>query len=316
MKTLKRTVALALGATLALAACSSDAEETPEEPTGVDEETTEEDPEGDAPEGDAGSPEGGEVTIGVPAGWDEAVAVSNLWAVHLEEQGYDVTLMDADIGILFEALAGGDVDVMLDAWLPITHAEYWENYSDQIEDLGYWYDDAALTIAVNSDSPITSLDELAENADVFNNEIIGIDPGAGLTGITQDEVIPTYGLEDMDFVISSTAAMLATLDGAQTAGEDIVVTLWTPHWAYGAYDIRNLEDPEGTLGDAEYIHNVARLGFTEDFPWLAERLTDFVMSDEDLSDLENLMLNENPDRDYMESASEWLEQNPDFFETF
>lgn len=305
MKTLKRTVALALGATLALAACSNGGEEPTVEPTGAEEETN-----------DAGTSEGGDLTIGVPAGWDEAVAVSNLWAVHLEEQGYNVTLMDADIGILFQALSDGDVDVMLDAWLPLTHAEYWENYGDQLEDLGYWYDDAALTIAVNADSPITSLEELADNADLFNNEIIGIDPGAGLTDITQNQVIPTYGLEGMDFVISSTAAMLATLDGAQRNGENIVVTLWTPHWAYGAYDIRNLEDPEGALGDAEYVHSVARLGFAQDFPELAERLGAFTMTDEDLSTLENLMLNENPERDYRESAAEWLEQNAGFFETF
>lgn len=315
MRTLKRTLALALGATMALAGCASDGEETPQDPTTGAEEA----PSGDETEGETGSagePEGGAITIGVPAGWDEAVAVSNLWAVYLEDLGYEVDLLDADMGVLYGALAKGDVDIVMDTWLPVTHEDYWVKYGDQLEDLGVWYDDAKLTIAVNSDSPITSLDELAENADLFNNEIVGIDAGAGLTRITQDEVIPTYGLEDMDFLISSTSAMLASLDAAQRAGEDIVVTLWTPHWAYGAYDIRNLEDPEGALGGAESVHTVARQGFTADFPWLAERLTAFEMADEHLADLENLMLNENPDRDYQESAAEWLEANADFFDTF
>src|SRR5699024_2622844 len=112
----------------------------------------------------------------------------------------------ADAGIVYTGLAGGDYDVNFDMWLPITHADYLKKYEDDLEQLGVWYDDAKLTIAVNEDAPISSLAELAENADEFGNRIVGIESGAGLTRITQDEAIPTYGLEDMEFVISSTPA--------------------------------------------------------------------------------------------------------------
>ena len=33
------------------------------------------------------------------------------------------------------------------------------------------------------------------------------------------------------------------------SSEDIVVTLWRPHWAYTAFPIKDLEDPQGKLGD-------------------------------------------------------------------
>lgn len=254
--------------------------------------------------------------IGVPSGWDEGVALSNLTKSALEDQGYTVELDNADIGIIFTGLARGDYDLLLDGWLPVTHKDYIEQYGDDIEDLGTWYDDAKLTIAVNNDSPVKSLADLKDNADVYNNEIIGIDAGAGLTRVTQDEVIPTYGLENMNFKISSTAAMLAELDGAMSKKEDIVVTLWRPHWAYGAYDIRDLEDPEGALGGAEEVHSFARKGFSEDYPEVAEMFKNLKLSSEELSDVENYMLNENASRDNVETATEWLKENSEVADRF
>ena len=251
----------------------------------------------------------GSITVGIPSGWDEGVVVSHMMANALEDQGYTVEMTDADIGVIFTSIASGDMDLLFDGWLPLTHGDYLEKYGDDMEDLGIWYDDAKLTIAVNSDAPIESLDELADNADVFNNEIIGIDAGAGLTQTTENAVIPGYGLEDMNFKISSTAAMLAALDSAMAAGDDIVVTLWTPHWAYGAYDIRDLEDPEGTLGGAESIHTFGRDGFSEDYPEIAEMISNFELSDEELSDVENYVLNENADKPVDQMVGEWLDDN-------
>lgn len=286
--------ALALG--LALTACASDSGSG----SGSDDENRLDN--GDLPE----------VSIGVHSGWDEGIAVSALFQTMLEEDGYTVESQEADAGVVYTGMAGGDFDVNFDMWLPITHADYLEKYGDDLEQLGVWYDDARLTIAVNEDSPITSLDELAENADVVGNRIVGIESGAGLTRITQDEVIPTYGLEDMEFVVSSTPAMLAELKGATAAGDDIAVTLWRPHWAYDAYPIRDLEDPEGALGDAEEIHTVGRTGFSEDYPTLTKLIEAFTLTDEQLFSLENLMFNEDGGSDPAASAAQWLEENPDF----
>src|SRR5690606_20611667 len=164
---------------------------------------------------------------------------------------YNVELAYADAGPVFAGVADGTYDLALDGWLPFTHADYFEQFGDDIVDLGSWNNDALLTIAVNADAPIDSLEELAENADAFDNRLIGIEPGAGLTAATQDNTIPTYGLEGMDFITSSTPAMLAELQTKLDAGENVAVTLWRPHWAYDAFDIKDLEDPEGTLGAAE-----------------------------------------------------------------
>ncbi len=275
---------------------------------------------GDPDTGDDQGGEGGgedlEVTIALPpGGWPEGDAATYLWANLLESEGYDVTLESGgDMGVIYTAIAGGDYDLFFDAWLPVTHGTYLDEYGDDMEQVGVWYDDARLTIAVNEDAPITSLDELAGSADAFDGRIVGIEPGAGLTRITKEEVIPTYGLESMEFVESSTPAMLAELSGAIDEGRDVLVTLWRPHWAYDAFPIRDLEDPEGTLGDAENIEVVARAGFTQDHPQLASWLEHFTLTGDQLFSLENIMFNINDGEDPEGSVEQWLEENPGFFD--
>jgi glycine betaine/proline transport system substrate-binding protein len=264
---------------------------------------------------DSGSGDGdskGTVTFGL-FNWDEAIAVTNLWKVILEDEGYEVEIETADPAPVFQGLSDGAYDAVLDVWLPLTHQEYVERYGDDIVELGAWNDEAKLTMAVNSDAPIDSISELADNADEFGNRIVGIEAGAGLTSATENEVIPTYGLEDMDFVVSSTPAMLTELKSAMDSGDNIAVTLWRPHWAYDAYDIKDLEDPEGTLGDAESIYSYGSSTLADDFPEVSEWLTNFKMDSDHLYSLENLMFNENEGSDdYEPIVREWIEQNQEY----
>ncbi|WP_187264944.1 glycine betaine ABC transporter substrate-binding protein [Homoserinibacter sp. GY 40078] len=264
--------------------------------------------------GDAGGDKG-DITLAVFNGWDEGIASSELWKAILEDKGYNVELEYSDVAPLFAGLSTGDYDFATDVWLPTTHAEYIEDFGDDIVDLGAWFDQAALTVAVNADAPIDSLAELADHADEFGNEIVGIEAGAGLTAAVENSVIPTYGLDGMDFTTSSTTAMLTELKAATDAGENVVVTLWEPHWAYSAFPIKNLEDPEGTLGTAEGIHTYTRTGFEDDFPEVAEWLSAFSMDPELLYDLENVMFNENDTDDYGPVVDQWIADNQEYVDS-
>lgn len=69
--------------------------------------------------------------------WSGAEAVTKLAKELLEQRlGYKVELIYTGIGLQYQGLATGDLDVMLMAWLPTTHKTYWDKYSDQLEDLG------------------------------------------------------------------------------------------------------------------------------------------------------------------------------------
>ena len=142
-----------------------------------------------------------------------------------------------------------------------------------------------LTLAVNEDAPIDTIAELADNADLFDDRIVGIEPGAGLTAAMEEEVIPTYGLDDMEFLTSSTAAMLSELKSATDQDENIVVTLWEPHRAYAEYPHKNLEDPEGAFGDTESLYSYGSSDFSENSPTAAGWLEDFTMDSETLMSL-------------------------------
>ncbi|MGC4864865.1 glycine betaine ABC transporter substrate-binding protein [Micromonospora sp. DT53] len=289
--TLKRTLALTVTAALALGGAAACGEQ------------------------DDASDNGKKITIGYMA-WDEAIAASHLWQDILQDKGYEVELKNLEAGLVYGGLANGDIDLFLDSWLPQTHASYLEKYGDKLEKLGVWYDDASLSIAVPKYvEGVDSLADLAGKAGSFDGEIIGIEPGAGLTKATQEKVIPEYGLDGkLKLKTSSTPAMLAALDGAIADKKPIVVTLWHPHWAYAKYELKDLADPKGTLGQAEQISTLARTSFGKDFPEVTAMLKKFKMDGDQLASLEDLMFNTHKG-DEEKAVKEWLKANPEYLNT-
>ena len=261
--------------------------------------------------GDAG--ENNTIDIAINHGWEEGIAVAELWALILEDEGYEVNKTYMDLAPSFSALSTGDMDFNMNIWQPVTHADYLEEYGEDLEEIGVWNSDANQVIAVNSDVPFDSLDELAENADLFDSRLVGIEPGAGLTERTEQYVIPEYGLEDWEFNTSSTPAMLQEVDTATNAGDNIAVTLWRPHWAFSAYDIKPLEDPKEALGQEENMTIYARGGFSDDQPEVAEWLSSFEIDTDTLQDLEEVMFVEEVAQDeYPEVIREWMEENQEW----
>ncbi|GAA4149884.1 ABC transporter permease/substrate binding protein [Leifsonia shinshuensis] len=250
----------------------------------------------------------GTVKVAVFNGWPEGEAASYLWKHVLEREGYRVDFAYADAGPAFAGLSTGDYDIAFDGWLPTTHAQYMKTYGAHLTDLGAWNDEAKLTIAVNKDAPIDSLDQLASHASDFGNRLVGIEPGAGLTEATQKKIIPEYGLGKLDYVTSSTPAMLAELSSAMKKHDNIAVTLWRPHWAYDQWDLKDLTDPKNTLGAAESIHSIASTDFPQKFPQIAKWVKRFHMKSDLLYSLENALYNGKADSSQYDGIVEkWMD---------
>jgi glycine betaine/proline transport system substrate-binding protein len=268
---------------------------------------------GDTGAGSDGASADKSITLGIIPSWTDGLSTAYLWKDLLEDDGYDVEIKElADAAPLYAGLANGDIDVYPSAWPEVTHKSYMDKYGDDIEDTGTYYDGAKLTFAVPTYSEIDSIADLPAHADELDGKIIGIEPGAGLTETTKTSVMPTYGLdEDFTLVESSTTAMLAQLKKATQAEEPIVVTLWRPFWANNEFPVKDLEDPEGALGEAEGLHELARTGFAEDYPEVAEMMGALKLDDEQYGSLEDLVVNKYGQGKEAEAVEEWLTDNQD-----
>ncbi|MGE7602938.1 glycine betaine ABC transporter substrate-binding protein [Peribacillus sp. NPDC097675] len=92
--------------------------------------------------------------------WESEIASTNVIGKVLEQQGYDVTLKQVEIGPMFAGIANGSADAMVAAWLPTTSAEYYEEYKDDIVDLGPNLRGTKLGLVVPTYMDIDSIEDL------------------------------------------------------------------------------------------------------------------------------------------------------------
>ena len=259
---------------------------------------------GDAPEANP------RVEIGWTA-WADAEAVSKTAAIVL--QGYlqrDVELTLADVSMQYRALENGTLDAMLMSWQPNTHETYLRRH-DELIDAGVLYDGARLGLAVPSYVPedvVRTVGDLAkpEVREKLAGKITGIDPNAGLMGMTRS-AMGAYDLSAYTLVEGTGPAMTKALGKAIAQQDWIVVTAWTPHWMFGAHDLRFLEDPRDSFGETEAVHAMVRPELKQDDPELYRFLKRMHF---ELADLQALMADIRAEGDRT-AIVEWIRANPE-----
>lgn len=198
--------------------------------------------------------------------WSCATASTNLVKAVLEEKLHKkVEILPVSAAAMWQAVATGDVDAMVTAWLPVTHGDYYTKVKDKVVNLGVIVRGAKLGLVVPQYVTINAIPELETNKAKFKKKIIGIDPGAGLMRKTE-QAITAYHLKGFKLIEGSDATMTAALADAIRHKEWIVVTGWTPHWMFGRWHLKYLADPKGALGGEETINAIARKGLEKDRP--------------------------------------------------
>ena len=239
--------------------------------------------------------------------WPCAVASSNLAKAVIEEKlGYNVELVSVTAAIMWQSVALGETDACVTAWLPVTHAAYLEKTRDKIEILSTLAKGARLGWVVPDYVTISSIADLPGNEAKFDSKIYGIDPGAGLMQLSE-KAVKDYKLTKYTLMDGSDAVMVGALADAIRNKKWIVVTGWSPHWMFGRWQLKYLEDPKKSLGEEEVIHTIARKGLKDDMPEVHAFLSKFSYTD--TSQLEKLMADNEASGNPLENAKKFMQNN-------
>lgn len=93
--------------------------------------------------------------------WDSEIASTNVVKTVLEQKlQYQVELSQVEAGPMWIGVSNGDVDGMVAAWLPTTHADYYKKLGSTVEDLGPNLEGTKLGLAVPTYMNINSIEDL------------------------------------------------------------------------------------------------------------------------------------------------------------
>lgn len=228
--------------------------------------------------------------------WDSELASNHVIKEALEQASYDVTLTVVEQSVMWQSVAGGDVDGHVAGWLPEDMRADYERYENEIVDLGANLEGAQTGLAVPTYMDVESIADLTPE---IVDEITGIDAGAGVM-IATEKAVEEY---DLDLTISSSmdAFMTQQLGDRYEAEEPIVVTAWQPHWKFNSYDLRFLEDPLGVFEANGEIRTIVREGLEEEEPDAFRILDQFYWTPDDMNEVMLNIAEEGMDRKMQQS---------------
>ncbi len=92
--------------------------------------------------------------------WDSEIASTNVIGEVLRNQGFEVKLTPLDNAIMWQSVAKGEADGTVAAWLPATHGDLYEQYKDDLVDLGENLKGAKIGLVVPEYMEIDSIEDL------------------------------------------------------------------------------------------------------------------------------------------------------------
>ncbi|WP_449355114.1 glycine betaine ABC transporter substrate-binding protein [Virgibacillus natechei] len=198
------------------------------------------------------------ISIGLDP-YDYATVPAYLSKEILEQEGYQVEIMEGEVGVLYEALSNEDIEAFIDVWSPNLHSTYLKEYKDDFEVAGTLYSDMPNGVAVPTYmEDVNSIEDLKQHKEKFDETIYAIEPGSG-TAQTTERMVETYDMQDFEIQNSSTAAMMTQVQREIDNNNGIVFNAWRPHPMFVRFDIKFLDDPKNSWKDDD-----VQIGVTDD----------------------------------------------------
>jgi glycine betaine/proline transport system substrate-binding protein len=209
------------------------------------------------------------------APWADGLAITHVAAALLEQQyGYKVDVAQTEVAVGYASIGEGKGDAWslgyfegregaLKGQFKGGHSSYMPKIADKVEVLGVAAGPIQQGFAVPDYVDVKTVEDLNKNADKFNGQIVGMDPGTGLMQAA-DKAIKEYGIK-LRLLQGSEASMVAALKRAAARKEWIVITAYSPHPMW-RIPMRYIPDPKKVFGEDLYFFTIVRKGFGEDLP--------------------------------------------------
>lgn len=244
------------------------------------------------------------ITFGVTP-WTSTVPPTKIASLILQDMGYEVKETAADAGSVYMGLSRGDLDVFMDAWVPM-HQTYLDKFEGKIESTAISYPEAdtGWTVPTYMED-INSLEDLKGREGEFDNEFYGIEAGAGAT-IESDEIIEAY---DFDFkqVSSSEGGMLAQAQRLMEQEKPVVFYGWRPHTMFNKFDLKVLTNEKGFF-ETSSVQVITNSELKDNAPKAYEFLSNWNIT---LDEVEEMIVKIEEGQEPEEVAQEWIDNNQD-----
>ena len=253
-------------------------------------------------------------------GWTDISATTATAARILEGLGYAPEVSVLSVAVTYESLKQGDTDIFLGNWMPLQipiQTPLVE--AGDIEVVQTNLEGALIGFAVPKttyDKGLKTYGDIASFQDQLGGMIYGIEAGSSANA-TIIETIGNdgFGLSGFELVESSEQGMLAQVQRAMGAGDDVLFFGWRPHPMNVRFEMEYLTDGNDMFGPDDGAATVltnTRAGFSDDCPNLGRFLKNLVfdIGDEDL--MMSYILDEGLEPPA--AAERWLSENPQALE--
>ncbi|SFE81883.1 glycine betaine ABC transporter substrate-binding protein [Alteribacillus iranensis] len=245
------------------------------------------------------------ITFGVTP-WTSTVPPTKIARLIVEDMGYEVEEISADVSSIYVGLSRGDISAYMDSWMPV-HETYLNKYEENVEKTAKSYGPTESGVVVPEYmEDVEKVSDLKGKEEMLDHTFYGLEKG-GSNAEVIDDFIEEYDL-DLEQLNSSEGGMLAEARRHMTDEEPVVFYGWRPHTMFNKMDIKVLEDEKKVKEDSS-VYVMTNKELKESAPDVYEFLSNWSI---EIDDLEEMMMKiEDEGQDPEEVAREWVDNNQD-----
>jgi glycine betaine/proline transport system substrate-binding protein len=249
-------------------------------------------------------------------GWTDITATTALTSRVLTGLGYEPSAEVLSVPVTYTSMKNKDIDVFLGNWMPTMEADrkpYLE--AKTVEVVGVNLDGAKYTLAVPTytyEAGLKDFKDVAKFRDKLAGKIYGIEPGNDgnrlILGMIDKD---TFGMKGFNLVESSEQGMLAQVQRAVNAKQDIVFLGWEPHPMNTKFDMKYLTGGDDVFGPnfgGATVYTNTRAGYSSECPNLGTLLKNLTFALKMENEVMGSILFDGMDSG--PAAEQWLKKNP------